>query len=919
MASRDVKKTITLSTGNKISLPMGNQPQSIAVISANNRVLAYQGDILKRYSSNSSWPSSNVGGMEASRKVSGLGHANGCTYCDATNEIMVCDVKTKKVHVFDANSLKHKRNITLPSKMSVIAYDKVTGDFYTGDGDNLYVYSYKSFMSGKSHKKKFEGKNFKRHKWQDIGGYNGILYRVITASSGGENYMDAYAAASGKYLGSIKFSSTVGKELESCAIDENHNLHLLTLNGRYLINTKVNINSVFKGVNSDVNANKKVTTSTRKGSAAEAFVSIAKQELNLGVKESPLGSNKQKYGAWYGMNGQPWCAIFVCWCAHKTLGDAWTKTFEKNALAFGVGQGVVNKGGRWIKKASKGPTTHVGIIASVKNGTATTVEGNTGGDKVGSRSISVPSGTRPGDLIIFYSGSVGGIARPNWPGGLYNLEGGEASGGEGAQYGPPTLQVSPEKLYSSEQWKYEERKEEKEDESEKRTRELSSSLKDFLSNIRITNPTYKAIPDINLPSIYKIPKQEKKVTKISGNIQGSTLPSTINYVEAPYVNINIGGVSIGTYKNENYPNYITNLSAKKTNGSLNEYTINLSHQISPGDNPNYIDNLISANGYNKIRIEYGDAESGVAFRSSEALLTNVRSNFDFFNNIINYTLTATSSAVMSSISKRTYPAVTEKPSVLINNMLYKTNELLEYFPGMRDKSFVNSNNLIPSTDKQVEFSVMENVTPMEYLTTLVSVMSSVSNNSSVYFLDIKDDAERGAYFQIKEVKTSVPGKSQAFMYEVDINYPNENSLVYNFSVNEDFAWPLAYEYSGRFTDYKYNIDNSGGITATRSTSNLKNITSTTGVSLRDKNWWKNVTEFPIGASLEIKGLSTYILLLNYIKINVYYFGKKRSSSGVYIVTGQEDSLSGNGFITRLDLLRVAGDNQYISIDGRVAT
>ena len=30
----------------------------------------------------------------------------------------------------------------------------------------------------------------------------------------------------------------------------------------------------------------------------------------VGVKESPSGSNMQKYGAWYGANGLPWCAMF---------------------------------------------------------------------------------------------------------------------------------------------------------------------------------------------------------------------------------------------------------------------------------------------------------------------------------------------------------------------------------------------------------------------------------------------------------------------------------------------------------------------------------------------------------------------------------------------------------------------------------
>lgn len=37
----------------------------------------------------------------------------------------------------------------------------------------------------------------------------------------------------------------------------------------------------------------------------------------VGVTESPAGSNRQKYGAWYGANGVPWCAIFQSFCAHQ--------------------------------------------------------------------------------------------------------------------------------------------------------------------------------------------------------------------------------------------------------------------------------------------------------------------------------------------------------------------------------------------------------------------------------------------------------------------------------------------------------------------------------------------------------------------------------------------------------------------------
>jgi hypothetical protein len=41
----------------------------------------------------------------------------------------------------------------------------------------------------------------------------------------------------------------------------------------------------------------------------------------LGVTESPAGSNMNPYGAWYGMNGVPWCAIFVTWAYEHGADD----------------------------------------------------------------------------------------------------------------------------------------------------------------------------------------------------------------------------------------------------------------------------------------------------------------------------------------------------------------------------------------------------------------------------------------------------------------------------------------------------------------------------------------------------------------------------------------------------------------------
>lgn len=43
----------------------------------------------------------------------------------------------------------------------------------------------------------------------------------------------------------------------------------------------------------------------------EKLLAIAEKEI--GTKEEPANSNKQKYGEWFGWNGVAWCAIFVSW------------------------------------------------------------------------------------------------------------------------------------------------------------------------------------------------------------------------------------------------------------------------------------------------------------------------------------------------------------------------------------------------------------------------------------------------------------------------------------------------------------------------------------------------------------------------------------------------------------------------------
>lgn len=45
--------------------------------------------------------------------------------------------------------------------------------------------------------------------------------------------------------------------------------------------------------------------------SVKAVIDVARGEL--GYTEDPANSNLTKYGFWYGINGVPWCVIFLCW------------------------------------------------------------------------------------------------------------------------------------------------------------------------------------------------------------------------------------------------------------------------------------------------------------------------------------------------------------------------------------------------------------------------------------------------------------------------------------------------------------------------------------------------------------------------------------------------------------------------------
>src|SRR5829696_2669828 len=110
----------------------------------------------------------------------------------------------------------------------------------------------------------------------------------------------------------------------------------------------------------------------------------------IGVVEHPSGSNRTPYGAWYGIQGQPWCAIFVSWCTYHE-GLALPATISRGFAYTPSGAAWFQRRRRWTSKSAPGHIvffnfpgdgvnriSHVGIVESVRpDGSIVTIEGNT--------------------------------------------------------------------------------------------------------------------------------------------------------------------------------------------------------------------------------------------------------------------------------------------------------------------------------------------------------------------------------------------------------------------------------------------------------------------------------------------------------------------------------------------------------------
>ena len=152
-------------------------------------------------------------------------------------------------------------------------------------------------------------------------------------------------------------------------------------------------------------------------SNAAKVLDIAKAQI--GYKESPSGSNKTKYGKEYGMDGQPWCAMFVWWVFKEAGYSDLFYGGKKSAYCPTIADYYIAKK-QTVSKSKGEPgdivlfdfnknnsSDHIGIIESKNSdGTYTCIEGNT----------AIGNNSNGGEVMrrVRYTSQISWICRPKY-------------------------------------------------------------------------------------------------------------------------------------------------------------------------------------------------------------------------------------------------------------------------------------------------------------------------------------------------------------------------------------------------------------------------------------------------------------------------------------------------------------------------
>ena len=405
------------------------------------------------------------------------------------------------------------------------------------------------------------------------------------------------------------------------------------------------------------------------------------------------------------------------------------------------------------------------------------------------------------------------------------------------------------------------------------------------------------------------------------------LLSNKTLVEAPFVKVDIGEYTFGVFQRKriggssfkiNYPNYIKSLSVGKINGTVNQYTLLINYPVTMDSDPNFFEKVFSSvSDTRRIVFSYGDFSAPeYIYGEEEALITDVNSVVDIRTSSINYTVKAVSSAAASMSGTYTFKKRVAKPSSVLLEILYETKYgLTNLFKGMQDKSKVMSAGMIAMDDAIVTLEA-QTMSPLNYINYLVANMKpnadrgQGSTNKTVYTMVISEDRERlygGTYFKVQKLDRNSNSLESSAAYSIDIGYPSAD-LVTEFKIVNQQGYSILYDYINAIDSYDYGkrIDDNGVLTYVQANplTSSKQLHLTTEA---DKTWWTKVTEFPIQVELSIRGLLKPAILMSYVKLNVWFYGRKHISSGYYIITSQTDKIDESGFKTDLSLTRIAPD------------
>lgn len=402
----------------------------------------------------------------------------------------------------------------------------------------------------------------------------------------------------------------------------------------------------------------------------------------------------------------------------------------------------------------------------------------------------------------------------------------------------------------------------------------------------------------------------------------NNLISSTSLVQVPQVIVKIGDYEFGSYTKINnhaqYPNYVQSLSVVKINGQVNKYTLNLSYLMTEYNDPNYFEAVFSSvSSTRKIEFTYGDcAQKNFMYKNEEAIITGVSSNFSADGAKIDYIVSAVSAGSLAASGVYNFPARFAKPSDVLYDLLKDNGRygLQDLFTGMRSINLCKQKKLIPTDDMAVQLEGKTNTSILDYIQYLVDNMSSSVPKGDIAkdifyvikYIDDTTDVFQGSYFQIVKVDANIKHPEA---YQIDYGYPG-NNLIRDLRIEKSENYSIYYDYQKKLHPLEYvsRINDVGEYEEVYapilSSGNDRYYTRDV-----DRTWWSKVSQFPLKASVTVKGLLRPALLMSYLRLNIVFFGKKHIYSGLYIITKQQDTVSDSGFSTSLDMVKIAEDDE----------